>query len=140
MKKLRITVNGKAYEVDVEVLEDDELIETQPVFRPIPRPMEPVAPVQAPPPAPAPQGLEPSLPKPKVSVGSSKTLTSPINGKVLEIPVKIGQDVNEKDVLFVVEAMKMKTNISSPQAGRIASIIARIDDSIETGQELLTFE
>ena len=136
MKKLLITVNGKRYNVEVDVLEDDELIETQPSFRPMPRPVEP-----GPAPAPAaPITPNPSIPKPKVIIGTNKTLTSPINGKVLEIPVSVGQDVNEKDVLFVVEAMKMKTNISSPQSGRIATINVRLDDGVETGQVLMTFE
>jgi biotin carboxyl carrier protein len=42
-------------------------------------------------------------------------------------------------VLFIVEAMKMKTNISSPHSGRVATIEVRLEDSIETGQILLTF-
>jgi biotin carboxyl carrier protein len=36
--------------------------------------------------------------------------------------------------------MKMKTNISSPQSGRIKQIRAKTGDKIETGQVLLTFE
>jgi biotin carboxyl carrier protein len=133
MKKLAITVNGKRYEVEVEILEDDELIETQPSFRPAPRVSE--APHTA-----AATSSTPHQPKPKVSVGNRKTLTSPINGKVLEILAKPGQEVNEKDILFVVEAMKMKTNISSPQNGTVSTITVGMHDSIETGQVLLTFE
>ena len=104
MKKLMITVNGKRYEVDVEVVQDDEAIDTAPPFRPPARTMDSyVTPVSTPLPT-----------KPKASSGDKKTLTSPINGVVLEIPVKEGQTVKENDVLVVLEAMKMKTNISSP--------------------------
>jgi glutaconyl-CoA/methylmalonyl-CoA decarboxylase subunit gamma len=135
MKKLRITVNGKTYDVDVEVLEDDELIETQPAFksplRDLGTPVSPVA-------APMPQAAHPA--KPRVTVGTGKTLTSPINGTVLEVAAVVGQDVQVNDILFIVEAMKMKTNIASPQSGRVASIQARVRDTVTTGQVLLTFE
>ena len=40
MKKMMITVNGKRYEVDVEVVQDDEAIESQPAFRPPVRTMD----------------------------------------------------------------------------------------------------
>jgi glutaconyl-CoA/methylmalonyl-CoA decarboxylase subunit gamma len=130
MKKLAITVNGKKYDVEVEVVQDDEVIESQPKFHP---PARSVSPVAATPTA-------SSYTKPKVSVGSNKTLTSPINGVVLEIPVAAGQKVKENEILFIVEAMKMKTNISSPQKGKIVAINAKVGDTIETGQILLTFE
>jgi biotin carboxyl carrier protein len=130
MKKLLITVNGKRYEVDVEVVQDDDVIQAQPAFRPPVRTMDSyVTPVSAPLPT-----------KPKQSAADKKTLASPINGVVLEIPVKEGQAVKENDVLFVLEAMKMKTNISSPQTGKIKSIKVKVHDTIEAGQALLTFE
>jgi biotin carboxyl carrier protein len=129
MKKLMITVNGKRYEVDVEIVADDELIETQPAFRPPVRTMDSyVTPVTTP------------LPTKSKGGADKKTLTSPINGVVLEIPVKEGQAVKENDTLFILEAMKMKTNISSPQAGKVKSIKAKVGDRIESGQVLLHFE
>lgn len=130
MKKLMITVNGKRYEVDVEVVQDDEAIEAQPPFRPPVRTMNSyVTPVSAPLPT-----------KSRGTGGDKKTLTSPINGVVLEVPVKEGQQVKENEVLFVVEAMKMKTNISSPQTGKIKSIKTKVGETIEAGKVLLTFE
>lgn len=130
MKKLMITVNGKRYEVDVEVVQDDDLIETQPPFRPPQRTMDSyVTPVNAP------------LPQKSKGGGTDKkSLRSPINGAVLEVPVKEGQQVKENDVLVVLEAMKMKTNISSPQSGKIKAVKVKAGDKIETGQVLLTFE
>ncbi|MBI5473036.1 MAG: acetyl-CoA carboxylase biotin carboxyl carrier protein subunit [Ignavibacteriae bacterium] len=130
MKKLLITVNGKRYEVDVEVVQDDDAIQAQPPFRPPVRTMDSyVTPVTTPLP-----------PKSKPSAAEKKTLASPINGVVLEIPVKEAQAVKENDVLFVLEAMKMKTNISSPQTGKIKSIKVKVGDTIEAGQALLMFE
>ncbi len=132
MKKLMITVNGKRYEVDVEVVQDDELIESQPAFRPPVRTVDSyVTPVTAP-------VALPTVGKSKSA--DKKSLTSPINGVILQIPVKEGDAVKQNDVLFVLEAMKMKTNISSPQTGKIKSIKVKVGDKIESGQMLLTFE
>jgi len=134
MKKLMITVNGKRYEVDVEVVQDDEQIMNQPAFRPPVRTMDSyVTPVNAP-------VALPTAGKGKSGSADKKSLTSPINGVVLEIPVKEGDAVKQNDVLFVLEAMKMKTNISSPQTGKIKSIKVKVGDKIESGQALLTFE
>jgi glutaconyl-CoA/methylmalonyl-CoA decarboxylase subunit gamma len=129
MKKLLITVNGKRYEVDVEVVQDDDLMET-PVSKPPVRTMDSyVTPVTTPLPT-----------KPKGGGTDKKTLTSPINGVILEIPAKEGQTVKENDILFILEAMKMKTNISSPQTGKIKSIKVKVGETIEAGKPLLTFE
>lgn len=131
MKKYMITVNGKRYEVDVELVQDDETIDVQPPFRPPVRTIDSyVTPVSTP--------LPPS--KSKGTSSDKKTLTSPINGVILEISAGEGAAVKQNDVLFVLEAMKMKTNISSPQNGKIKSIKVKVGDKIEAGQPLLTFE
>lgn len=129
MKRMRVTVNGRTYEVDVEVLQDDDASDLQQAIRPVTRTSD--WSLSSPQPA--------TLPKPRVSIGSQKTLTSPINGVVLEIPVKEGQEVQVNEILFVVEAMKMKTNISSPQAGSIKTIEVKVAEKVEAGQVLLTF-
>lgn len=128
MKKLLITVNGKRYEVDVEIIQDDD--DVQHISKPQVRTMDSyVTPVTTPLPT-----------KKKVTVGDTKTLTAPINGVVIEIPITVGQNVKENDVLIVLEAMKMKTNISSPRQGVIKAIQVKTGDTIEAGQVVLTFE
>lgn len=129
MKKLMITVNGKRYEVDVEVIEDDETPDFPPAKK-----MQPVNSYVTPVKTPV------SGPRPKVKTGDAKSLVSPINGVVLEIPVAAGQSVAVNDVLLILEAMKMKTNISSPHAGKIKAINVKVADTIEAGQVLMTFE
>jgi biotin carboxyl carrier protein len=128
MKKLMITVNGKRYEVEVEVVHDDEMTDVPTAYRsPVATMNSYVSPVSTP------------LPKAPKSA-NKKTLTSPINGVVLEVPVKDGQSVKINDVLFTVEAMKMKTNIASPQDGKIKSVHVKVSDTITAGQILITFE
>ncbi len=135
MKKLLITVNGKRYEVDVEIVQDDDLAESPQTFRPPARTVEHAAAPAAVPPPPA----QISPPRGKTPAGEKQILTSPISGVVLEIPVNEGDAVKENDILIVLEAMKMKTNISSPQNGQIKAINVRTGDKIEAGQPLLVF-
>lgn len=132
MKKLLVTVGGKKYEVEVEILEDTDKSYTTSYRAPAPRPGEvfsPAAPAARPKAAPAPAAKT-----------SSKSLTSPINGVLIEVPVEAGQTVSEGDTLFVLEAMKMKTNIAAPFDGKIKAINVAAGDTVESGQELLVFE
>jgi biotin carboxyl carrier protein len=62
-----------------------------------------------------------------------------MNGVVIEIPVKVGDAVKSGQVVVVLEAMKMKTNIASDRDGKIASINISPNDSVETGQVMLTY-
>jgi len=135
MKKLKIIVNGKEYEVEVDVLVDtDGGLQPQ-----IPSPFmpAPAQPSSVAPPSVAPQRPKPSTPS---SGGDSNQLTSPMNGVVLEIPVASGSTVKDGQVVVVLEAMKMKTNISSAREGVIDEIKVRINDSVESGQVLLTYK
>ncbi len=132
--KLKITVHGVAYEVDVEVLDAGEGF---PVHsggqRPKPRPQSSTAngSTVAPPPA-APQ---------QASGGpSSGSITSPIAGQVIEIKCKPGDQVAENQIVLVIEAMKMKTSIAAPTPGRIKSIPVAVGDSVQESQTLVVFE
>ncbi|MGE5315090.1 MAG: acetyl-CoA carboxylase biotin carboxyl carrier protein subunit [Acidobacteriota bacterium] len=132
MKKLLVKVAGKEYEVEVEVLEDTDASYTTAYRAPVPRPTEtfsPAAPAPRPKAAPAP-----------AAGGDAKTVTSPIMGVVIEIPVSEGQTVSEGDTVFVVEAMKMKTNIAATASGKIKSISVKAGDTVEAGQAMLTLE
>lgn len=135
MKKLLITVNGKRYEVDVEVVSDEDLSEPQPLYPPQTYSINtPVAQPRVAAPA-------PSAPS-KAAQGpvDAKSLQSPMNGVMLEIPISEGQEVKMKDVLFIMEAMKMKTNVSCPFNAKVKKIHVKVGDTIESGQVLVTFE
>lgn len=142
MKKLLVSVNGVRFEVEVEVLEDDEEMSfVQQYKSPVPRINENIYSDQkntllkhqaAP--------SKPKAPAASSAAAGSNVLTAPLNGVVLEIPFKVGDSVKENDVVFVLEAMKMKTNISSPRSGVIKSIKVNVGDTIEAGQEILNYE
>lgn len=138
MKKLQITVNGVVFIVEVEVLQDDEHPPLHQQYQgPSPRydrsPNPKLGSVQSSQPI-----SKPAIPK--VQNTSANELTSPINGLVLEILCKEGQAVKENTVLFVLESMKMKTNISSPRDGTIKEIKIKNGDMVSLGQILACYE
>lgn len=126
MKKLRITVEGRSYDVEVEVLEDDETGGSSYGF-PVARPT-----AAAPPPAPA--------ARPPAAESDAKDLTSPIAGTVVEVQVKAGDKVNQDDPIVVLEAMKMNTSIRAHVAGSIHSVLVKPGDTVQQGQPLVRFD
>lgn len=143
MKKLRITVEGVAYEVDVEVLEDDEDEggwHTTSAIPPLPSARTSAAP--APGAASAPPAQKAEAPAPAEGGGDAdddNTLTSPIAGIVVEVKVTAGAAVKEHEPVVVLEAMKMKTNVSSPVTASVKTVHVSAGDSVRTGDVLLTF-
>ncbi len=59
---------------------------------------------------------------------------------MLEVLCRNGEAVELNKVLFVLEAMKMKTSIVAPGAGRIAQILVAPGDAVQEGQALLHYE
>lgn len=129
--KLKITVHGVAYEVDVEVLDAGEGFpqSSRPRSRNGARPSAAVsAPAVKPPSGPAP------------AAGDGGGVTSPIAGTVVEIKCKVGEAVGKDQILLVVEAMKMKTSIAAPTAGKVKAVSVAVGDSIRENQTVVEFE
>ena len=112
--RYRVNVNGTAY--DVEVSPEGAVDSIQPA--------RPPALVPAPAPAPAP-------------AASGEALPSPLSGTVRAVRVQPGQAVAAGDVVLVLEAMKMETNVSAPRAGRIVSIAVQEGSQVRKGDPLL---
>jgi methylmalonyl-CoA carboxyltransferase small subunit len=127
--KLNITIDKKTYEVDVEAVEPES-----PAQRMSPLMMGP-APVRLPaaPVASAPAGDS----KP---VNESKVCRSPVSGIVIRVAAQVGQSLQTGDILLVLEAMKMETNITAPGPGKIAAILTKEGESVQSGQVLVELE
>ena len=69
-----------------------------------------------------------------------KELKAPMPGLVLEIEVKEGDQVNEKDPLLILEAMKMENVIKSPSEGVVKKVNVEVGKSVEKNQVLIEFE
>jgi len=67
----------------------------------------------------------------------SDPVNAPLSGNIFQVLVEVGQQVQEGDVLMVLEAMKMETNVSASKAGTVASITAKVGDAVKVGDELL---
>lgn len=131
IKKLRITVEGKAYDVTVEVLGDGQVSASaaQPAAPAQPAPAVVAAPPPPPPPAPA-------APKRAAPAGSGD-VPSPLAGKVVSLDVRVGATVKEGDTVITLEAMKMNTYVTAPAAGEVQAILVNVGDSVEEGQPLI---
>jgi methylmalonyl-CoA carboxyltransferase small subunit len=128
--KLKITVDGKTYEVDVEATEPEPRAPAHiPALAPPRATVAPVAPVAA---APQADGA------PVADEG--KVCRSPISGTVVRVTAQPGQAMQVGDVLLVLEAMKMETNITAPIAAKVARIDAKVGDAVRTGQVVVAFD
>lgn len=125
IKKYRISVDGKSYEVEVEEIG----AEGQPA-PPAPQPRQTPQPAKQS--APAPKAA------PKQAPAGSGGISAPMPGTVLQVLVAQGDKVEEGQPLLVLEAMKMENNITAPSAGTVTAIAVSQGQSVESGQHLLT--
>jgi oxaloacetate decarboxylase alpha subunit len=69
---------------------------------------------------------------------SGETIAAPLAGNIFKINVAIGQQVNPGDILIILEAMKMETEIKAAVAGTISEINVSAGDAVAVGDTLLT--
>lgn len=127
--KLRITVEGKTYEVDVEVLDEGSAGPVQPA-------------VLTPSGTAVSQSPKPMVPKPASvsSAPSEGVVKAPIAGTIFQLKVAVGDTIALNQVLLVMEAMKMETDVASPLAGKVKAILVSPGEAVKTGQVLVEME
>ncbi len=130
MKHLRITVDGKSYDVQVEIL-GEEQGGVQPLIGTPARSSTRGASVSAPAAAPAPKAAP-------IASGEGGLLTSPLAAVVVSVDVSVGDSVEAGQQVLTLEAMKMTTVVSATTSGTIGSIAVKPGDSVDEGQELMT--
>jgi len=76
--------------------------------------------------------------------GPAKTgvqkIKAPMPGRVVRILVKVGDEVELKQGVVVVEAMKMENELGAPKAGRVKEIAVAEGQSVEAGRVLIVIE
>jgi len=71
---------------------------------------------------------------------AGKVVRAPIPGLVLDVQVREGDTIAQDQVLIILEAMKMESEIHSPRPGKVAKIHARKGDTVQEGDPLIEFE
>jgi pyruvate carboxylase len=74
----------------------------------------------------------------KIDPANPGHVGAPMSGKVVELVVKVGEEVSEGQKLMVTEAMKMLNVIKSPKAGIVQKILVAKGDDLQAGD--LSFE
>lgn len=114
MKKYKIKLNDKVYEVEIEEVTGGagEAATTSTQERPA------------------------KSNKPAQSSGGL-TIKAPMAGSILNIILKVGDTVKKDETILILEAMKMENEISSPVDGKILSIGVLKGDSVNAGDVLI---
>lgn len=128
-KKLRITVDGKAYDVLVETL-DAPAAPAAAAVPSLPKLGSASAPAAAP--APVAAAAAPAAAATADS-GEGVAVESQVSGVVVSVDVKVGDTVAADQQLFTVEAMKMNTYVTAPKAGKVGSISVAQGKPVQSG-------
>lgn len=125
--KLKVTVKGTSYDVDVEILDDGG------AFVPAVRQVAPAAGAPSAPTA-APVRKSVSL------AGSSNSIVSPVGGTIVEVKVNAGDKVKAGQPVIVIEAMKMQTPINATADATVKDVKVKASETVREGQVLIEFE
>ncbi|EBZ6491730.1 biotin/lipoyl-binding protein, partial [Salmonella enterica subsp. enterica serovar Dugbe] len=75
---------------------------------------------------------------PVAPAGAGIPVTAPLAGNIWKVIATEGQSVAEGDVLLILEAMKMETEIRAAQAGTVHGIAVKSGDAVSVGDTLMT--
>jgi methylmalonyl-CoA carboxyltransferase 1.3S subunit len=118
--QLKVTVNGVEYQVEVEVEEE-------------PQPTLGAIFMSGGSPMPAPTHVQ--------TVGSTTNgVQAPLSGTVARVLVEEGASIEEGDVLVVLEAMKMETEITAPRGGTVQAVLVSAGEAVTGGQVLVELD
>ncbi|XKE44949.1 sodium-extruding oxaloacetate decarboxylase subunit alpha [Halomonas organivorans] len=106
-----ITVNGKQYVV--EVAEGGEIDRVQE------------------------QGAAPAPAQPAPAEPTGETISAPLAGNIFKVNVSPGDSVAEGDVVIILEAMKMETEVRAASAGTVSAVKVSEGDSVAVGDALV---
>ena len=119
--KLKVTVNGVPYDIEVDV-EEQEAPQLGTIViggggGGI------VAPTTA-----------------SVQAASANAVVAPLAGSVAKVLVEEGEEISSGQVLLILEAMKMETEITAPKAGTVARILVEKGTAVQAGEGLIELD
>lgn len=130
--RLQIGIDGKTYEVEVEVLQEDTgpRIPDHGPYPTVPSTIQSVPSRFA-----GPQPVESDG-----NVNEAKVCRSPVAGVVIRVNIQPGQQLQSHDLMMVLEAMKMETNVTAPGPGTVKEVKVKPQDAVKVNQVLVEFE
>ncbi len=121
---IEVRVNGRAYTVQTaKPAPQAPAAQPQPAAAPAPQPAAPKKPAAAP-----------------ASGGKGEQVTAPMPGKILSVLVQEGDQVQEKQTLCTLEAMKMEMTVAAPVSGRVRQVRAQVGENVVFGDLLVVIE
>ncbi len=111
MKKYKVNVNGTSYEIEIELMSETE--SSQAVAQ---------------------------APKAAAPAGEGEKISAPMPGTILDVKVKVGDQVKKGQVLMILEAMKMENEIMAGADGVVTSVAVSKAASVQTGDMLCTIK
>lgn len=119
MRNFLVNVNGTQYEVAVEEIDGKAA--------PASKPVQAAAPVAAP-------------VAPAAAVAGGTKVTAPMPGTILGVNVKEGEAVKAGQTIFILEAMKMESDVVAPVAGTVRGISVAKGASVSAGDVLCSIQ
>lgn len=111
MKKYKVKVNGKTYNVLLEAMEEVQgsvSIENKELKV-----------------------------ENKVVVADAKEIIAPIQGNVIDVLVSVGQKVKKGDVLLLIEAMKLENEVNAPSDCEVVEVLVSKGQTVTTNQVVI---
>lgn len=119
MKKYKVNVNGSLYEIEVELMSEEEVKKSKKQNN-----NKTEEPKQATP----------------AKAGEGTNVISPMPGTILSVNIKEGDSVKKGQVLMILEAMKMENEIMASEDGTVTAVCVSGGQSVETGTVLCTIK
>jgi len=119
--KLKVTMNGSVYDVDVEVQEE---------------PLPTLGAIMVG----AASGFGATPSAVKAPANSANALTAPMAGTVVKVLIEAGAQVTSGQTLLVLEAMKMETEVTAPHDGTVKSVEVAVGDAVQGGQVMIEWD
>ncbi len=149
-RKFKVTVAGETYEVEVEEVTEgssgdkSQSVSSQSTGQPSSTEQKAQnnnkKPAQERVDAPSSGKSKATTDKKSQAGGGDGDVEAPMAGKVLELKVSEGDQVNQGDLIMILEAMKMENEVYAPCGGTVGDIVVEPDQSVEAGDHIMSVE
>lgn len=140
MKEYKYKINGTEYNVSIQKVENNEVtleVNGTPYTVELPEEKKKTAPLIKKPTAPAPPANTTKNIERSVGAFGGGGIKAPLPGVIIDIVVKVGDEVKKGQKVAILEAMKMENNIESDRDGKVIEVKVKKGDSILEGTDIV---